>query len=258
MTEIIMKQVQEKLSKSREMCPGLSNEVYALTDYMAKVTNDTVMPREMATLLELVLRDISRGKNGFSEQEDEHFEYLKKNQTKIFEQAVYVPQIIDAIADKDFSNEFRRICEEELNFDLPKKGDIEGDYPDYVKAAVNWWADAIGDPKFDNGDPEAGAFVASLAMQENSKSSISKEQIELFKKELAQLVMVKMDLLHNSQCYLEVDYHPDTSLYIAASKAGIDTRMRFPWKTQMIINKERVTVSAGDAAPWKTIWKKKH
>ena len=47
MTEKTMNNVREKLSRSREMCPGLSEEVYALTDYMASVANDKLLLQGM-------------------------------------------------------------------------------------------------------------------------------------------------------------------------------------------------------------------
>lgn len=95
---------------------------------------------------------------------------------------MYVPQVIDAIANEDFANEFRKICKELLNFDPPKRerkydqnADIDGDYPEYVKVAVNWWANAIANPKFDNGDDShADGMAFLLAMMVNSQSSIRK------------------------------------------------------------------------------------
>lgn len=66
MTEKTMNNVREKLSRSREMCPGLSEEVYALTDYMASVANDKLLPQGMLSCLVLSMIDIRREINGFS------------------------------------------------------------------------------------------------------------------------------------------------------------------------------------------------
>lgn len=267
MSERTMSNVREKLSKSREMCPGLSEEVYALTDYMAKVaTNDRLVPPDdMVMLLALSMEDIKRGENGFAVAESKEIpEYLIEHKTQVLAQAVYVPQVIDAIADEDFANEFREICKEVLNFDPPKRdekydqnADIEGDYPEYVKVAVNWWANAIANPKFDNGDDSiAGGMALLLTMMVNSKSSIGKEQIGIFKKELAEIIVAQMKSSWNGECCLGVDYHPDMLLYNAAQKAGINDDMGFPWKTNMCISKDKVSVSAGYAAPWETLWEK--
>lgn len=263
MTEKTMKNVREKLSKSREMCPGLNEEVYALTDYMASVANDELVPQGMLMCLVLSMEDIRREKNSFACAESKEFpEYLSKHKIQVLAQAVYFPQVIDAIADEYFANEFREICKEVLHFDPPKRekkynqnDEIGGDYPEYVKVAVNWWANAIVNPKFDNGDDTvAGGMTFLFAMMVNSKSSISKEQVAIFKTELAQLIVEKMDSSWNGECKLGVDYHPDKLLYTAAQKAGIDDNMGFPWKTNMSITKNNVSVSAGYAAPWETLW----
>jgi len=265
MSERTMSNVKEKLSKSREMCPGLSEEVYALTDYMAKVANDRLVPRGMVMLLALCMEDIRRGENGFACAESKEIpEYITKHKTQVLAQAVYVPQIIDAIADEDFANEFREICKELLHFDPPKRdgkydlnADIEGDYPEYVKVAVNWLTNAIVNPKFDNGDDSiAGRMAFFLAMMVNSKSSISKEQIDIFKKELADIIVTQIEFHGNGECCFNIDYHPDMLLYSAAQKAGINDDMGFPWKTNMRISKDKVSVSAGYAAPWETLWEK--
>lgn len=263
MTEKTMSNVREKLSKSREMCPGLSEEVYALTDYMASVANDELVPLGMLTCLMLSMEDIRRGKNGFTCAGSKEIpEYLSKYKTQVLAQAVYFPQVIDAIADEDFANEFREICKEVLNFDPPKReekynpnAEIGGDYPEYVKVAVNWWANAIVNPKFDNGDDTAtGGMAFLLAMMVNSKKSISKEQVDTFKKKLAQIIVEEMESSWGGDCRLGVDYHPDRLLYMAAQKAGINDDMGFPWKTHMHITKNNVSVSAGYAAPWETLW----
>lgn len=66
MPERTMSNVREKLSKSREMCPRLSEEVYALTDHMSKVANDRLSPHGMVTFLALSMEDIRRGENSFA------------------------------------------------------------------------------------------------------------------------------------------------------------------------------------------------
>ncbi len=264
MSERTMSNVREKLSMSREKCPGLSEEVYALADYMAKIANDTLEPWGMVMYLALSIGDILRGENGFASGESKEIpECLSKHKTQVWTQAVYIPQIIDAIADKDFAEEFRKICKDDLNFDPPKRdrkydqnADIVGDYPEYVKVAANWWANIIVNPKFDNGDDSnADGMAFLLTMMVNSKSSISKEQIDIFRKELADIIVEQMKSSRNGECNLDVDYEPDMLLHEAAHKAGIDD-MGFPWKTSMVISKDKVSVSVGYAADWKTLWRK--
>lgn len=92
MTEKTMNNVREKLSRSREMCPGLSEEVYALTDYMASVANDKLLPQGMLSCLVLSMIDIRREINGFSCEESNEFpKYLSKHKSQILAQAVYFP-----------------------------------------------------------------------------------------------------------------------------------------------------------------------
>lgn len=265
MVKATMNNVKEKLSKSREMCPGLSEEVYALADYMSKSANDELIPVGMAMCLVLCIDDIKKGRNGFAFAESNELpEYLIKHKTQVLAQAVYIPQIIDAIADEDFANEFRKICKEQLHFDPPRRdekynqnADIEGDYPEYVKVAVNWWANAIVNPKFDNGDDSmTGGISLMMAMMVSSKNSITAEQIGTFKKELANTIVEQIESSYYGECRLSVDYHPDMLLYSAAQKAGINDDMGFPWKTNMSISKEKVSVSAGYAAPWEELWTK--
>ena len=258
MTVKKMNNVREKLSNSREMCPGLSEEVYALTDYMAGVANDELVPQGMLRLLVLCMEDIRRGENSFSCEKSKEFpEYLIKHKQQVLAQAVYFPQVIDAIADEEFANEFRISCRGLLDFDPPKReekyklnAEFGGDYPEYVKVAVNWWANAITNPKFDNGDdnmPDMMNFL--LTMLVSSESSINKEQKAIFKKELAQLIVEEIKTSWYGECSLDVDM----MLCSAAQKAGID-EMVFPWKTKMLITKNKVSVSSGYGAQYKTLW----
>ena len=263
MTEIKMSNVREKLSKSREACPGLGEEVYALTDYMSKVANDELVPHGMVILLVLSMEDIKKGRNSFARAESKEIpEYLTNNKTQVLAQAVYVPQVIDAIADEDFAIEFRKICKHVLQFDPPKrdqkydlKADLDGEYPECVKVAVNWWANAIVNPKFDSGDDRTNNGMSFLmTMVVNSKKSITKEQIDNFKKELANAIVEKINSSTNGECYLNVDYDPDVLLSTAAKNAGMSST-EFPWKTSMTVSKNAVSVLAGYTATWETLWK---
>ena len=256
-----MNNVREKLATSRDACPGLSEEVYALVDYLAKVANDTFEPSGLALFLYLSMEDIRRGSNGFARAESKEIpEYLKEHKSQVLAQAVYVPQIVDAIADKDFADEFRKICKETLGFDPPRREEkfdlntqFEGDYPEYITVAVNWWANAIYNPKFDNGEDSMASLMALML---SSKNSFTKEQLSTFKKELASEIIKNLNDSYDGECSLRVDYHPEGLLFTAAKKAGIDDDTSFPWKTCMHISEKEVSVSAGYGADWQTLWKK--
>ncbi|MBO6232953.1 MAG: hypothetical protein J6I85_07070 [Clostridia bacterium] len=263
MTEVIMSNTREKLSKARKMCPGLGFELYSLTHYMSQMVNDEITPAGLAMTLVLCLDDIQRERCGFASAKSKELDsYLIKNKAQILAQAVYVPQVVDAIADEEFAIEFREICKEMLQFDPPKrienynlKADIEGDYPENIKIASNWWAHVLMNPIFKNGDDIAD-MAGLLVMIVNSKSAITQEQITTFKVALADEITNALKSSRNGEIYVSVDYHPDIVLATAAEKAGIDDDMGFPWKTTMKISNESIAVSVGYAAPWKVLWEK--
>lgn len=261
MSENIIGNVNEVLSHAREACPGLSEDVYALTDYMSVCANETLVPIGMLMCLVLCLEDIKRGECGFAKIVEPFPQHLVTHKTQVLAQAVYIPQIIDALADADFAEEFRILCKENLDFDPPSRqerydvnADIKGNFPEYVKVAVNWWANAIVNPKFDNGDDSmaGGGMAFLMAMMVNTKKNISDEQVKIFKDELANLIMAEMTSPYG--CRLSVDYNPDYILSAAAEKAGIHNDMGFPWKTSMNITKEKVSVWAGYGASEEILW----
>lgn len=259
-----MTNVREKLSKSREMCPGLSEHVYALADYMSENANDELVPMGLCMALVLCMDDVKKGRNGFTCAKSKELpEHLSKNKMQVLAQAVYIPQIIDAIADKAFAEEFRGCCKNLLNMDPPKRTEkfdltasIDGNYPEYIVVAVNWWANALQNPKFDNGDdtatPDSMAFL--MRMLVNEKHKITDDQLNLFKKSLADKLLSSLE--SSSSIYFGVDYHPDKILYDAAETAGIDDDMGFPWKTSMNVSAEEVSVSAGYGADKEILWRK--
>lgn len=261
MSEIIMNNVKTALSSSRIDCPGLSEDVYALTDYMSICANETLVPQGMLMCLVLCLEDIKKGECSFAKMVSPFPQHLVTHKIQVLAQAVYIPQIIDALADADFAEEFRILCKEILNFDPPSRqkrydvnADIKENFPQYVKVAVNWWANAIVNPKFDNGDDSmaGGGMAFLMAMMVNTKKNISNEQIKIFKEELAILIMAEMTSSYS--CCLSVDYNPDCILSAAAEKAGINNNMGFPWKTSMNVSKDKVSVWAGYGASEEILW----
>lgn len=118
-----------------------------------------------------------------------------------------------------------------------------------IEAAVNWWADAIANPNFDNGDPsQTGGMCMVMAI--SLKEGISEEQVEKFKEELtAQLSDEGIDY-HG----LSVDYGPCRALSDAMRDAGISPT-NAPWKTDMMFCPGGVIqVSYGYGAPYKQVY----
>lgn len=62
-----MNNEREKLSKCRELCAGMSEDVYVLTDYLSTVANDSLVPVGMAMMFALALNDIENGRDRFKE-----------------------------------------------------------------------------------------------------------------------------------------------------------------------------------------------
>lgn len=247
-----MKNVKEKLSNARTTCVGMSNEIYALTDYMSSVANDSLVPMGMALCLGLVMDDLEKGRNGFASASSEKLpDYMIEHKNQIKAQLVYFPQVIDAIAEPDFAEEFRTVCKEFFNFDPPRRvsAEVDESYPAYIKAAVDWWANAVASPKLDNG---ADMNPILLMMAGNCQKSNTADEIKIFKNTLAEEIMKEMEKY--GRCTLDVDYHPCRALSVAGDKIGLNPMMGYPWKTYMRISKNEVGVSAGYRAEYEIIW----
>lgn len=114
-----------------------------------------------------------------------------------------------------------------------------------IEVASNWWADAIKNPSFDNGDPFTSIFATLLTADMDKPSN---DKVEKFKKYLAD--EIRKGIIENPNYFtLSVDYDPDEHLSKAASKAHLDTSVAsFPWKTTMFVTRDKVSVRAGYGA----------
>ncbi len=265
MAENLEGNVKKKLSQSKEKCPGLNEEVYMLTDYIENIIGDECEPLDMLVCLVLSLADVRRGRSGFVSYEYKELPIqMEERRAQILAQAVYFPQIVDAVFSESFAKEFRIICKTKLGYDPPKREKIydpyehiEGNYPEYVIVAVNWWANAIRHPKFDNGNNDASEIKTRMLTQMvNAKSKITQWQIEKFKQTLAKKILQIIENSQKQKCIISVEYEPDDTLYASAKEAGIKETESFPWITHMTITPKKVSVSEGYNAEWKTIWSK--
>lgn len=113
-----------------------------------------------------------------------------------------------------------------------------------IKKAVDWWVNAIKNPKHDNGDTSVhGGFARAFATL--GVTEINDEQIEIFKNELTELLQSQEE----AKWGLHVDYNPDVLLNRAMEKAGIG-ELNAPWKTNMNFRDGKVLVSHGYGADW--------
>lgn len=103
-----------------------------------------------------------------------------------------------------------------------------------IEKAVDWWANAIQSPKYDNGDssPAGGVGLMLATMLGNSASKkVGESEISKFKEELGKAIR-RVDRI-DFYC----DYGPTGILTEAMDKAGIP-RSLAPWKTTMVVGME--------------------
>jgi len=253
MTEIIMNNVREELSKAREKCIGMSEEVYAVTDYMSIVANDSLYPFGLVVCLALVMDHMEQGKF-VNCSNKELTQYLGEHKNQVMIQMPYVLQVIDEIAEPEFAEEVRSICKQVMDWNPPKrvKAELDGNYPEYVKVAVDWWANAIASPKFDNGDDDMPFMLMQVIS--GSGKNYSEEEMKLFKTTLADGIIQQIQ--EYGRCTLSVDYHPCHLLQVAGEKIGVSPVNGWPWKTTMFVYEDGVRVSAGHGAGYQNLWTK--
>ncbi len=113
-----------------------------------------------------------------------------------------------------------------------------------IEAAVNWWANAIRNPKFDDGDDGSGGGMAMM-MATLARKSPNEDEIEAFKVALAEELCSNENVAYLG---LSCDYGPDGTLADALQKAGMDVSL--PWKTNMNFRDGKVSVSHGYRAEY--------
>lgn len=126
------------------------------------------------------------------------------------------------------------------------------DYPDYITVAIDWWANAVLAPQFDNGCDKISSFLFIMNAKDNK--TFSEKEIECFKRSLAKQIIKEMK--RSNYCYLRVDYYPNHALSVAGKKIGVNPKSGWPCKTTMEIYNNKVIVSAGYQAKYETLWAK--
>ena len=226
--------IKKLLTQTRELCKGMSEELYALSDYMSKVVDEDTLPIGLTLSLVLALDDIH---SGISHCDEEIPEYVKKHSKETLTQAVYFPQIIDSVTDECYAKEFREICKETLDFDPPVRVNpkLNTSYPKYIEIAVDWWANAILSPIiYFPAIKIPTSFYIKLA---NKNNSINSESMLVFKEALAK--EIEKAIKKSGNCCLDVDYAPNFLLQRASIAADIRV---FPLKTTMWISENEITV----------------
>jgi len=248
--EKILRNLKQKFANARELCPGMAEEMYALTDYISIVANDALVPSGLSVCMVMVIDDLQRGRNGLNGEPLP--EYLSEHRQQVLAQMAYLPQVVDAIASEEFATDFRKICQKVFGFNPQKRIFVAADtsYPEYVTVAIDWWANRVQSPKFDAGENLNLLLAAELLKY---RKGYSEEDVKAFKESLAKGILLELEEYGN--CSLSVDYHPCPILASAGQKMGLNDT-DFPWKTKMYITEQIVEVSEGMGSERKTIWSK--
>lgn len=104
--KVLLTEVSEKLRSARELVKEIPYEIHDLTDYMAQVSNDQLVPEGMMMLLVCTLDDLKNERCGFAEKV-EFPQVLIEEKLQIIMYLKYFPLVIDKIASDEFAKAFR-------------------------------------------------------------------------------------------------------------------------------------------------------
>lgn len=115
----------------------------------------------------------------------------------------------------------------------------------YNEVAAKWWGEKIRNVKlknYNNGDPsDVGAVAMILMTMLAVDKQASNDEVDLFELKLAQAIEKAVND-HDGYLNFGVDYGPDSILADTANECGISPTL-FPWKTYMLIENGKVSVS---------------
>lgn len=248
---MLITNLPEKFANARNLCPNMSEEIYALSDYLAAIANDQLVPGGFVMMFLCTMDDLEKKRCGFANKV-EFPEYLATHNMQVRAQMPYILQVVDAFAEPEFADAVRRECQEAFHWNVPKRVDTSSQKVsdcDYISAAVDWWTEAIQHPKMDNGDD---GLAKIMMMFGGSHRQFTSDELKRFREALA--TSIARELEDGGRLTLRVDYGPDYILGEAGSSIGLG-QFDFPCKTVMWISETEVSVSAGYRAPEQVIWK---
>lgn len=225
---------KDRLFEARERCEGLHEDVYLIADYMfAIISSNALSPQGLALC--------------FSEAMN-----IMRTEVPRKVQAVYFPQLIDELADEDYAEEFRKLCKEAYGFNPPKRYtevDI-GEIPEYIKVAVDWWANAITSRGCNEHVPR------KLYQYVANGQHYTREEIATYKKALSQ--RINRGLKSHTDVKLYVDNWACPELEDAGRTIGVDPMIGYPWNTYMLVTEKEVRVlDEFHEGIWETLWQQK-
>lgn len=123
-----------------------------------------------------------------------------------------------------------------------------------IEVATRWWADALNEGHFDNGERGlANAFAGAMTSILHGRAGITPETTAAFARELGAILRAGSMEYQGRQFQtcgmISTDYHPDIFLGTALARADItDNKATLPWKTVMWFKDGGVQVAAGYGA----------
>ena len=223
MKEIVLQNAKKKFDEARETCPGMSWDLYYLTDFISLMCSNNLTPKELSVFLVLVYDALRDGENVFDEPE---FNNLLVNRWDVLNEIYNSPQVVDVIANNDFSKEFRGYQQEFYGIVPPIRvhKDSTLPYPESVIVAVNWWAKKMQEEYFKN----YSVFFSSA-------------RIFKFRERLAKIIA--FDLQSNRRSIIYCENEPCFSLISAGLELGLDVENSdFPKNIEMYIDNSTVKV----------------
>lgn len=122
-----------------------------------------------------------------------------------------------------------------------------------INTAVKWWSNKIARPeRHSNGASDPSNLMAMFIADMGTKT-VTDDKIKIFEDCLRSSLSETYDEEFGNgngwQIWLSCDYSPCRLLEEAAKEAGISV-LNFPFKTHMVIHKDKMQVSDGYAQPY--------
>ena len=202
----------QKLKRVAMDFPEVEDEVYLLMEHISSLLEekrlDTVDPGTLFSCVDGVRKELAK-----SEYDPDR---------KIMGSMIYIPYIIERIADSAFSERFQELWDATYG---PYRVSLEEGYADHVQAAVDWWTEKL---------------------QSRSSRDVTDREEEMFQYFLAKGIMKKMfissQLPEDKSCDLFVEDEPCHTLYSAGTVFGLRRGRDYPYHTSMHITSSFVTV----------------
>lgn len=240
--------LKEKLNQARILVPGMKEVDYQFAECIASLIGDEIVPEGFVLLVSetLAVMNTPPKREIDAKLSNDSKELVKE----CLANARFILQILDVVADKDFTEEVRKLCREVFGWETTHMVVVkdEEEYPEYVKAAVDWWSATIQ-------RQGRTVSVGKLNLPAVTKE-FTEDEIRAFRSTLAEGVMDELRMYQLAS--LRTDYGPwDIALNDAALAAGIESSAMIfflPSKASMYISKTCVEVCLGYRGDHVVVW----